>query len=139
MAVRGLVRGEFVRRRMERVFLVILACYLALIGRMVYLQGAQGPELRFLETLSHRRVILLVNKVDVGKKKPLLDALPVSAKTGQGLDDVRRKILRALAVNPRHVPGEPVVFTSRQERLLARAASGRMDLEEAREELFRGA
>src|SRR6185295_5036589 len=88
--------------------------------------GAQGPELRFLETLSHRRVILLVNKVDVGKKKPLLDALPISAKTGQGLDDVRRKILRALAVNPRHVPGEAVVFTSRQERLLARAASGRM-------------
>jgi len=101
--------------------------------------GAQGPELRFLETLSHRRVILLVNKVDVGKKKPLLDALPISAKTGQGLDDVRRKILRALAVNPRHVPGEAVVFTSRQERLLARAASGRMDLEEARQELFQGA
>ena len=100
--------------------------------------GAQGPELRFLETLSHRRVILLVNKVDVGKKKPLLDALPVSAKTGQGLDDVRRKILRALAVNPRHVPGEAVVFTSRQERLLARAATGRMDLDEAKAELFRG-
>src|SRR5690348_16504712 len=50
MAVRGLVRGEFVRRRMERVFLVILACYLALIGRMVYLQGAQGPELRLKAT-----------------------------------------------------------------------------------------
>jgi stage V sporulation protein D (sporulation-specific penicillin-binding protein) len=46
MAVRGLVRGEFVRKRMERAFLVILACYLGLIGRMVYLQGAQGPELR---------------------------------------------------------------------------------------------
>ena len=100
--------------------------------------GAQGPELRFLETLSHRRVILLVNKVDVGKKKPLLDALPISAKTGQGLDDVRRKILHALAVNPRHVPGEAVVFTSRQERLLARTASGRMDPEEARRELFLG-
>jgi tRNA modification GTPase len=101
--------------------------------------GAAGPELRLLETLSNRRVILLVNKVDVGKKKPLLEALPISARTGQGLDDLRRKILRALAVNPRHVPGAPVVFTSRQERLLARAASGRMDLDEAREDLFRGA
>jgi len=101
--------------------------------------GAQGRELRFLETLSNRRVILLVNKVDVGKKKPLLDALPVSAKTGQGLEDVRRKILRALAVNPRHVPGQAVVFTSRQERVLGRAATGRMDFEEARRELFQGA
>jgi tRNA modification GTPase len=101
--------------------------------------GAQGPELRFLETLSHRRVILLVNKVDVGKKKPLLDALPISAKTGQGLEELRRKILRALAVNPRHVPGQAVVFTPRQERLLGRVATGRMDLEEGRKELFLGA
>jgi hypothetical protein len=52
---------------------------------------------------------------------------------------VRRKILHALAVTPRHADGEPVVFTARQERLLARAASGRLALEEARRELFRGA
>jgi tRNA modification GTPase len=101
--------------------------------------GAQGPELRLLETLSQRRVILLVNKVDAGTKKPLLEALPISAKTGQGLDAVRRKILHALAVTPRHGDGDAVVFTARQERLLARAASGRLDLEEARTELFRGA
>jgi tRNA modification GTPase len=100
--------------------------------------GAQGPELRLLETLSSRRVILLVNKVDVGKKKPLLEALPISAKTGQGLDAVRRKILHALAVTPRHTDGDAVVFTARQERLLARVACGRMDLEEAKRELFRG-
>jgi tRNA modification GTPase len=100
--------------------------------------GAQGPELRLLEKLSHRRMILLVNKIDAGNKKPLLEALPVSAKTGQGLDAVRRKILHALAVNPRHADGEAVVFTPRQERLLARAATGRMDLEEAKTELFQG-
>jgi tRNA modification GTPase len=100
--------------------------------------GAQGPELRLLETLSRRRVILLVNKIDAGNKKPLLEALPISAKTGQGLDAVRRKILHALAVTPRHADGDAVVFTERQERLLARAASGRMDPEEARRELFLG-
>jgi tRNA modification GTPase len=100
--------------------------------------GAQGPELRFLETISGRRVVLLVNKIDAGNKKPLLEAMPVSAKTGQGLDDLRRRILHALAVNPRHTEGEPVVFTPRQERLLARAASGRMEIEEARRELFLG-
>ena len=100
--------------------------------------GAQGPELRLLETLSSRRVILLVNKIDAGSKKPLLEALPVSAKTGQGLDALRRKILHALAVVPRHADGEAVVFTPRQERLLARAATGRMGLDEAKAELFRG-
>ena len=100
--------------------------------------GAQGPELRLLETLSQQRVVLLVNKVDAGNKKPLLEALPISAKTGQGLDALRRKILHALAVTPRHADGDAVVFTVRQERLLARAASGRLDPEEARRELFRG-
>jgi tRNA modification GTPase len=100
--------------------------------------GARGQELRFLETLAKRRVILLVNKIDAGRKKPLLEALPVSAKTGQGLDDLRRKILHALAVTPRHAEGAAVVFTPRQERLLARASAGRMDLEEAKAELIRG-
>jgi tRNA modification GTPase len=99
--------------------------------------GAQGPELRLLETLTQRRVILLVNKIDAGSKKPLLEALPISARTGQGLGALRRKILHALAVTPRHADGSAVVFTERQERLLARAASGRLDLEEARRELFR--
>jgi tRNA modification GTPase len=96
--------------------------------------GARGPELVFLERLSHRRVILLVNKVDVGKKKPLLAALPVSAKTGVGLDEVRRKVLHALEVSPRHDPGAPVVFTARQERLLKESRP----LDEIREALLRG-
>jgi tRNA modification GTPase len=101
--------------------------------------GAQGPELRFLESLGHRRTILVVNKVDAGNKKPLLEALPVSAKTGQGLDDLRRRLLRSLGVTPRHVAGEAVVFTPRQERILARAASGALAPDAAREELFLGA
>jgi tRNA modification GTPase len=100
--------------------------------------GARGPELRFLETLAHRRMILLVNKIDAGNKKPLLEALPISAKTGKGLEELRRRILHALAVKPRHVAGEAVVFTSRQERLLARAAAGRIDLEAVKAELLSG-
>lgn len=100
--------------------------------------GARGPELRFLESLAPRRVILVVNKIDAGRKKPLLEALPISAKTGQGLDELRRRILHALAVKPRHVEGQPVVFTERQERLLARAAAGRMELEAAKAELLLG-
>ncbi len=96
--------------------------------------GARGPELRFLETLNHRRVILLVNKVDAGSKKPLLEALPISAKTGQGLDAVRRKVLHALEVRPEYREGAPVVFTARQERLLREAVRGR----DVKEELLRG-
>ncbi|HZE96424.1 MAG TPA: GTPase [Planctomycetota bacterium] len=98
--------------------------------------GAQGQELRFLESLGHRRAILVVNKIDAGNRKPLLEALPVSAKTGRGLDDLRRRILRSLGVSPRHAPGAPVVFTPRQERILARAASGALAPEAARTELF---
>jgi tRNA U34 5-carboxymethylaminomethyl modifying GTPase MnmE/TrmE len=100
--------------------------------------GAQGPGLRFLEALGHRRTILIVNKIDAGNKKPLLEALPVSAKTGQGLDDLRRRLLRSLGVVPRHVAGAAVVFTPRQERILLRTASGVLAPEAAREELFRG-
>jgi len=96
--------------------------------------GARGPELRFLESLSHRRAILLVNKIDAGSRKPLLEALPVSAKTGQGLDELRRRILHALEVKPVYEEGRALVFTERQERLLRRGGP----LEALRAELFRG-
>jgi tRNA modification GTPase len=98
--------------------------------------GARGDELRFLEVMTGRRVILLVNKVDTGKKKPLLEALPISAKTGQGLDEVRRRILHALKVRPEYREGAPVVFTERQQRLLGDAARGQSPLEEVRQALL---
>ncbi len=100
--------------------------------------GARGEELRFLERLAGRRVLLLVNKVDTGGKRPLLESLPVSARTGAGLDEVRRMILRALDIRPRHVPGGPVVFTARQQRLLLGMVAGGTPLEWTRRELLRG-
>ncbi len=100
--------------------------------------GARGDELRFLERLADRRVLLLVNKADAGTKRPLLHAVPVSARTGQGLDEVRRMILKALEIRPRHAPGAPVVFTGRQQRLLLGAATGRAPVEESRRDLLRG-
>jgi tRNA modification GTPase len=100
--------------------------------------GARGDELRFLEALSDRRVILLVNKVDVGSKKPLLEAHPVSARTRQGLDEVRRRILHALRLRPEYRTGAPVVFTPRQERLLVGLSRGALGLSEARDALLRG-
>ena len=49
------------------------------------------------------------------------------------------RILRSLGVRPRHVPGEAVVFTTRQERILARAVSAGLAPEAAKAELFREA
>jgi tRNA modification GTPase len=100
--------------------------------------GARGDELGFLERLAERRVLLVVNKVDAGKKRPLLDSIPVSARTGEGLDQVRRRIIEALEIRPLHVPGRPVVFTRRQQELLLRAVTGRAPLEGVRRELLRG-
>jgi tRNA modification GTPase len=100
--------------------------------------GARGDELGFLERLAERRVLLLVNKVDAGKKRPLLDAVPVSARTGEGLDKVRRMILQALEIRPRYVAGRPVVFTERQQKLLLGAVLGRSSLDGARRDLLRG-
>ena len=80
--------------------------------------GARGDEMRFIERLGHKHLILAVNKMDVGKKKPLMPALPISAKTGEGLDELRRKILNSLEIGPPPPPGSPVVFTERQRKLL---------------------
>jgi tRNA modification GTPase len=99
--------------------------------------GASGQELRFLESLAPRRVLLLVNKVDAGSKKPLLEAFPISARTGLGLDEVRQRLLRSLGLRPHHGAGDPVVFTRRQEHLL-KAVAGGGPLEAAREALLRG-
>jgi hypothetical protein len=83
-------------------------------------------------------VILGVNKTDVGRKAPLLEALPLSARTGLGLDRLRGRILHALDLHPRHEPGAPIVFTVRQQRLLQGAAAGKIPLAEARQALLRG-
>lgn len=90
--------------------------------------GARGPELVFLERLAGKTTILLLNKSDVGSKKPLLEALPISAKTGLGLDALRRRIVEALGITRFPEEGAPAVFTPRQERLLKEAQSGRTPL-----------
>lgn len=97
--------------------------------------GARGGELAFLERLGRRPSLLLLNKVDAGSKKPLMEAFPVSAKTGEGLEELRRRILRALGIRRFPDEGAPAVFTARQERLLRGAGAG---LEEAKADLLRG-
>ena len=83
--------------------------------------------------LSPRSVLAYI----VGTKKPLLEALPVSARTGQGLEEVRRRILRMLDIGRLPEEGAAVVFTPRQERLLKDLSAGRLPLEEAKAALLR--
>lgn len=46
MAVRGMPRDGMLRRRMQVAFCATLAGYIGLVGRLLYLQGVVGPELR---------------------------------------------------------------------------------------------
>jgi tRNA modification GTPase len=66
--------------------------------------------------------LVVANKADLGLPSPWPDALPVSAKTGQGLDDLRRRIVQALGVERFPGEGAAVVFTREQERLLRSSA-----------------
>ncbi|MBI4563617.1 MAG: 50S ribosome-binding GTPase [Planctomycetes bacterium] len=72
------------------------------------------------------------NKTDVPEARAARGEIPISARTGAGLDRLRRAIARALGL--RAVRG-PVVFTARQETLLRRAASGAR-VEEMREKIL---
>lgn len=58
MAVRS-VNRTFLRRRMESAFWFILACYLALIARLLFLQGAHGLEIRAQATRMREQQIPL--------------------------------------------------------------------------------
>lgn len=99
--------------------------------------GVREDEIRFLDSLRDRPVVTVVNKIDAGARPPGLDALPVSARTGEGLDAIRSGILKALGLAPRVEEGAPVVFTGRQDRLLREAASG-SPIGAAKDRLLRG-
>lgn len=100
--------------------------------------GVRREEREFLERLGSRRVLTVLNKVDVGCRGWSGEALPVSARTGEGVGEVRRGILEALGIRPAYVPGRPVVFTGRQERLLQAVVQGDLSVGAAREELLVG-
>lgn len=56
MAVRT-IQPQLTRRRMERAFLAILACYVLLVARLLYLQGAHGIEIRAQATRARQEEI----------------------------------------------------------------------------------
>ncbi len=59
MAVRGMNRDDHMHRRVGTAFLAILACYLGLVGRLVFLQGLHGGEIRAEATRQRERKFVL--------------------------------------------------------------------------------
>ena len=99
--------------------------------------GASDEELRWLDRLRSKRVIPVANKVDLGGREPSF-AHPVSARTGEGLEGLRRRILSVMGLVPRFEEGQAVVFTRRQQGLLLDAAGGKVSMESIRGKLLRG-
>lgn len=88
--------------------------------------------------LADPRRLTVASKIELWPAAPPCELLPVSAKTGRGLDLLRLAVLRAFKIREPLPEGAPVVFTPRQERLLGEAAAGRLPVEEARGLLLRG-
>lgn len=87
------------------------------------LLGVSDPERELLAGLRGRAVLPLLNKGDLARKNGNLDALPISALRGDGIEKVRQAIPARLGLHP--VPsGAPVVFTRRQVEILKQAPVG---------------
>ena len=103
--------------------------------------GVAGPreeDHRMLETMSDRTVLTVLNKIDAAGRRPAVEALPISARTGEGVEALRSSILKLLGLAPKTEDGAAVVFTDRQARLLREAAAGSA-IDPVRERLLRGA
>ena len=83
----------------------------------------------FFSTLDTRKVIPVLNKIDVGATRrvaPTLFPLPpceVSALEGKGLDGLRRMLVKEFLPEIEKGPHRPIVFTQRQRGLLVEALS----------------
>jgi len=91
-----------------------------------------------LAAADRRSRLVVLNKADLGLApwaRGLADALAVSARSGEGLDRLCRRLVHALVGEARYQPRRPVVFTHRQADLLrqARSAAHAGDLAQARE------
>ena len=74
------------------------------------------------------KTITVYNKIDLAGKSQIPNPksqidIPISALTGQGIDRLRKQILRHFGITPadlRYKPGRPVVFTPKQLQILTR-------------------
>ena len=120
---RGEVDAEAVRRarqRLEQADLVVLV-------------GA-GDEFHVPAWLRAKKLLRLACKCDIHRPAGQADAA-VSARTGQGLDELRTAIRRSLQLDDLD-PGAPMAFTGRQAEKLLGAAEALERRETARSDRF---
>lgn len=107
----------------------------------------EGTEALKLIAGNQARTFLVLNKIDAVREKHLLlpliesyrvlhpfeEVLPVSALTGEGLNDLRDAILKAMPEGPQYFP--PDHITDQPERFLAAELIRERVLEETRQEV----
>ncbi len=104
--------------------------------------GLHPSERGIIEHLEQRDMVFAANKSDLpakqGWRPPNGDCFEVSARTGDGLAELRRAILRRFPPPAAYPPGTPVAFTATQLQALTEAKelvdAGRS--EEARQKLM---
>jgi tRNA modification GTPase len=77
------------------------------------------------------RLVLVRSKVDLGGE--VRNAFPTSASTGQGLEELRRRVLEVAGVADQEGSEQPFVTTARQQALVAAARDGFLAARAARE------
>src|SRR5579859_7467744 len=78
MAVQSVERDILLRKRIRVAFLLILACYLGLVGRLVFLQAMQGGSIRAEATHARERQVTLhadLGAIDDRTGRPLAASL----------------------------------------------------------------
>lgn len=88
-------------------------------------------ESKLRELVKRRKVINVLNKVDIKSRTVNFDHLETSAKNGVGIDELRKQISNRFSLVPKYVERSPVIFTHRQFNIIQNHS-----LERARELLL---
>lgn len=96
-------------------------------------EGLKSEEIDYIKKISHKNIIMVLNKTDlpwIVDKEELKKTLPgpplveVSAKTGTGIEDLKRSIYSTLMGSPELPPPTPVIVRVRHMDALSRALEG---------------
>jgi len=119
------------RRMMQEVYDALEGCNLLLLIVDITQRFGSGDEfvLEMLKQRKHKRVFLLLNKIDLVDKRELLplieqwshlrefaEIIPISAAKGTNVDDLLTSVVKALPEGPRYFPEDQV--TDQPERFI---------------------
>ncbi len=78
----------------------------------------EEAEIKLMELVSSRKVIRVLNKIDLGNSRLGSGFIRTSALTGEGINELRYKILEEQSLKNCYIPGSPVLFTKRQVEII---------------------